>query len=65
MYLEELVSLEPAGLLAWFTDARNCRSANRCPEEVWYGRINDLGFRVGVDVPAERAPDPTRAAPVA
>lgn len=35
----------------WFTDAWYCRSAYRRPEEVWYGRINDLGFRVVVEIP--------------
>lgn len=34
----------------WFTGPEECRSAFRRPEHTWYGRINDLGFRVVVEV---------------
>ena len=35
----------------WFTGAEYCRSASRRVEHTWYGRINDLGFRVVVEIP--------------
>ena len=34
----------------WFTGPDACRSAARRPEHTWYGRINDLGFRVVVEI---------------
>lgn len=34
----------------WYTDPWYCRSAYRRPEHAWYGRINDLGFRVVVEI---------------
>lgn len=35
----------------WFTGAEYCRSAYRRVEHTWYGRINDLGFRVVLEIP--------------